>query len=93
MAPSRIVELSSSIAENTRKVDEYFCTNGLPSPSFEASTPPDLPLPPEVMQAKEAVLEAMDELQALLLGPMPKIFHELIHTVCNGPQKPEKMVR
>lgn len=81
MGPSRIAELSSSIAENTRKVDEFFIASGLPSPSFDVSTPPDLPLPAEIAQAKEAALEAMDELQALLLGPMPKIFQELIHTV------------
>lgn len=81
MAPNRIVELSNSIGENSRKIDEFFTANALPSPSFEASTPPDLPLPPDIMQAKECALEAMDELQAVLLGPMPKIFHELIHTV------------
>ncbi|KAL5115576.1 hypothetical protein ACEQ8H_006552 [Pleosporales sp. CAS-2024a] len=77
---SRIVTLSSSIEQNTRLIDKYFTDNGLPSPSLEASTPPDLPLPPEIAAAKEAALEAMDELQVLLLGPMPKIFHELIHT-------------
>jgi hypothetical protein len=62
-------------------VDEFSISNNLPSPSFDASTPPDLPLPPYVTEAKEAALEAMDELQALLLGPMPKIFHDLIHIV------------
>jgi hypothetical protein len=78
---SRIVTLSSSIEQNTRLIDKYFTENGLPSPSLEATTPPDLPLPPDIVAAKEAALEAMDELQVLLLGPMPKIFHELIHTV------------
>lgn len=80
-SPSRIVTLSSSIEQNTRIIDKYFTENGLPSPSLEATTPPDLPLPPEIVAAKEASLEAMDELQVLLLGPMPKIVHELIHTV------------
>ncbi|KAH5652259.1 hypothetical protein HBI51_076110 [Parastagonospora nodorum] len=77
---SGIVTLSSSIEQNTRIVDRYFTENGLPSPSLDASTPPDIPLPPEIIAAKEAALEAMDELQVLLLGPMPKIIHELIHT-------------
>jgi hypothetical protein len=62
-------------------IDAYFTENGLPSPSLEASTHPDLPLPPQIVAAKEAALEAMDELQVLLLGPMPKIFHDLIHIV------------
>jgi hypothetical protein len=78
---SRIVTLSSAIEQNTRLIDAYFTENNLPSPSLEASTPPDLPRPPNIVAAKEAALEAMDELQVLLLGPMPKIFHELIHTV------------
>jgi len=81
MAPTRIVELSTIIDENTCKVDDYFTSNGLPTPSFEPSTPPDLPLPPDVAQAKEAVFEAMDELQALLLGPMPKTVQGIIHRV------------
>jgi hypothetical protein len=78
---SRIVTLSSAIEQNTRIIDAYFTENGLPSPSLEASTPPDLPLPPQIVAAKDAALEAMDELQVLLLGPMPKIFHDLIHIV------------
>lgn len=81
MATASILDLASSIEQNTRVVYEYLQENGLPEPSFEATSPPDLPLPPNVSQAKEAALEAMDELQTLLLGPMPKIFHELIHTV------------
>jgi hypothetical protein len=86
MAPSRIVELSTIIDENTRKVDEYFIANGLPTPSFAPSTPPDLPLPPHIGQAKEDALEAMDELQALLLGPMPKIVQDIIQGVCSSLQ-------
>jgi hypothetical protein len=89
MPPSRIVELSSIIDQNTRKVDEYFSANNLATPSFEASTPPDIPLPPHVTEAKETALEAMDELQMLLLGPMPKIFHDLIYGVSLTQQKHE----
>ena len=70
MPPSKIPSLSSSIDSNTRKVVSYFTANDLPTPSFQASTPPDLQLPPHIMQAKEAALEAMDELHALLLGPV-----------------------
>ncbi|KAF2864873.1 O-methyltransferase-domain-containing protein [Massariosphaeria phaeospora] len=78
-APSRIVSLATSIEQNTRIVDTYINENGLPSPSFAASTPPDIPLPAEISKAKDEALEAMDELQALLLGPMNKVVHDLIH--------------
>jgi hypothetical protein len=87
MAPNRIVELSTIIDENTRKVDEYFTANGLPTPSFEPSTPPDLPPPPHIVQPKEVALEAMDELQTLLLGPMPKIVQDMIQGICSSLQQ------
>lgn len=74
MAPSRITKLLSIIDQKTRTVDDFSISNNLPSQSFDAATPPDLPLPPHVTEAKEAALEAMDELQALLLGLMPKKF-------------------
>ncbi|OCL08126.1 S-adenosyl-L-methionine-dependent methyltransferase [Glonium stellatum] len=77
MSSSRIAVLASTIEQNTRVLDEYLRKNGLPSPSFDASNPPDLVLPEDIMKAKGAALEAMDELEGLLLGPMPKIFHEL----------------
>jgi hypothetical protein len=78
MSSSRIIVLATIIEQNTRKVDDYLREEGLPSPSFEATNPPDLPLPPPITEAKQAVLEAMDELEALMLGPMPKIFNDLI---------------
>ncbi|KAF1959528.1 S-adenosyl-L-methionine-dependent methyltransferase [Byssothecium circinans] len=87
MAPSRVVELSNHIEQNTRKLDDSFSASKLPSPSFDASTPPDLPLPPDITEAKEAAPEAMDELQALPLGPMDKIFHKPIHTEWTGSEK------
>ncbi|KAF2123220.1 S-adenosyl-L-methionine-dependent methyltransferase [Lophiotrema nucula] len=80
---SRIVALSTTIHENTQIVDSYLAENGLPSPSFDISTPPDLSLPSDIAKAKEAILEAIDELQTLMLGPMGKIFHEYAHTPTN----------
>jgi hypothetical protein len=75
------MELLSIIDQKTRIVEEFSILNNLPSLSFDASTSLDLPLPPHVTEEKEAALKAMDKLQALLLGPMPKFFHELIHII------------
>ncbi|KAJ4288909.1 hypothetical protein N0V90_011250 [Kalmusia sp. IMI 367209] len=69
MPPNRIVELSDIISEHTRKVDAYFTSKNLPTPSFDVSYPPKVPLPPEIEQSQQTVLAATDELTALMMGP------------------------
>lgn len=69
MAPNRIVELSETIQNHTKIVDDYLEANNLPTPSFDISTPLRLPLPPDIQVSQAAVLDAADELTALMLGP------------------------
>jgi hypothetical protein len=70
MVPSRrIVELASIIQEQTSKVDAYLASNNLPTPSFDISCPPKLFLPAEIQASPDSVLQASDELTALMLGP------------------------
>lgn len=69
----RLLQLSSLIQENTAKVDAYIKSSGLPEPSFEASCPPILDLSPEADAARNAALEALDELRDHLLSPLGMI--------------------
>ena len=69
-SPSRIAHLASVIQINTAKYDAFLNSKGLPSPSFKIRTPFKLDVPEEIVQARDAVLEANSELQALLLGPL-----------------------
>jgi hypothetical protein len=78
---NRIVELASIIQRNTIKVDEYITRSGLPSPSFNIQAPPQLDFPEQISAVRTAIIEAMDELQALLLGPLPMIFQEITQNV------------
>jgi hypothetical protein len=78
---SRIAVLASTIEKNTQVIDKFIAESGLPALCFDASNPPALPLPPPVEAAKNAVLEAMDELEALLLGPLGKITKDLTYGV------------
>ena len=73
MPSSRIVELAAIIQKHTSKVDEYLTSHDLPSPSFDISTPPVLQLPPHIQASQKAIIEADDELSALILGPMRSI--------------------
>ncbi|PQE34045.1 6-hydroxytryprostatin B O-methyltransferase protein [Rutstroemia sp. NJR-2017a WRK4] len=74
MAPNtRIAELASIIQEHTSKFDAYLASNNLPSPSFDPSHPLRLSLSPDVQASRDAVLEASDELTALMLGPVESL--------------------
>lgn len=74
MSPtSRIAELASIIHEQTDKVDAYLASNNLPTPSFDISYPPTLSLPAEIQASRDAILEASDELTALMLGPVESL--------------------
>lgn len=78
MASSRVLlELTNTIQQNTVKVDDFIIANGLPEPSFDASYPPVLPLSPEVEAARDAALEALDELRAHLMGPLGTVLHHI----------------
>nr|POE49518.1 o-methyltransferase gsfb [Quercus suber] len=69
---SRIVELSTTIAEKTKIIDEYFSKNGMETPSFDVSGPTRVHVPSSdgaVYAAHIAVLDATTELNQLLTGP------------------------
>ncbi|KAK1759952.1 S-adenosyl-L-methionine-dependent methyltransferase [Echria macrotheca] len=77
--PPRTVELATAILQHTTSVETYLQENGLPSPSFSPGAPPKLPLPPDLQQKLAAALGALDELQALLLGPMGWLMNQVGH--------------
>ncbi|MCJ1246594.1 hypothetical protein MMC30_003803 [Trapelia coarctata] len=70
---NRITALATLIAQNTAIIDTYLTTNNLPTPSLDANCPAKLPIAEEaveVVAARAAVIEATDELQALMMGPL-----------------------
>ena len=76
---SRISELSAIIHTNTSKIDEYLSANGLPPLSFDAHGPSKLPDPIAPLQV--TILEATDELNALVQGPVPFIINLTVSNV------------
>ena len=75
---SRISELASIIAANTAIYDKYISSQGLPSPSFDINTPFRLNLSDEASLARDTVLEASTELQALLHGPLGYLHNQTV---------------
>lgn len=66
---NRIAELASIISENTTKIDHYFISNSLPTPSFDIAESTEVNFPENLTVARNAVLDANMELSELLLGP------------------------
>ena len=71
---TRIKELSSIISSDISAFDSHLSAQGLPTPSFDPGTPPFIPLPPDVAEARQRILEATDELHALIAGPLGTLF-------------------
>ena len=69
MAASRISHLASMITDSTTKFEKCLESHNLPSPSFDPSTSSSLPPSVELQGAQTALLEAVAELQALVVGP------------------------
>jgi hypothetical protein len=61
--------LASNISKNTAVVAKYFEVHGVPSPSFNKDYVEPKYLPTEIMAAKQAIVEATEELNVLALGP------------------------
>lgn len=77
---SRISELSAIIQSSTSRIDEYLSAQGLPALSFDehsSSTPP----PDAISAFQTAILEATDELNALVQGPVAFIVNLTVSNV------------
>lgn len=72
MALRNVTELLSQVQDNTQKYLSYFTSRNLPEPSYNEgdSLNPQETLPIDIISAKEAAIEATDELHHLLLGPL-----------------------
>ncbi|KAL8650148.1 MAG: hypothetical protein Q9210_003995 [Variospora velana] len=70
MATSRITELATIIATHTKQIDAHLAAKGLPSPSFDPESPAGALLDSEVIASRQSILDATDELHALMQGPV-----------------------
>ena len=73
MTSSRIAELACTIQSKVAKLESHFLSHDMPFPSFEANAPLFLSLPPEQAFQRTSILEATDELHALMKGPIETV--------------------
>ncbi|KAI1380433.1 S-adenosyl-L-methionine-dependent methyltransferase [Hypoxylon crocopeplum] len=72
MSDSRIVELSSRIASNTVKLNDFLVSKDLQTPSFAVDAPLDAQIPKyeiEIEKSRVAIIDDTLELRHLVLGP------------------------
>lgn len=71
---NRVAELSTTIAENTAKVNAYLTTYGISPLSFDADVPSHVQVDTTYTEPRDAAIQACSELQALLGGSTRSIF-------------------
>ncbi|KAH3967279.1 hypothetical protein HBI24_208500 [Parastagonospora nodorum] len=86
MSTSRMIQLATTISKNAEVVDSYLNSRDLPTPSFDAECPERLLFGhgEEIDGARQAVVDATDELQALMLGPtglLSSLFHNSLLSI------------
>lgn len=72
MAQNNVSQLLLQIQDSTKKYLDYFTSQNLPEPSYEEGDGLDPYIPPAdtFIAARDAAVEATDELHHLLLGPL-----------------------
>ena len=65
----------------TANIDAYLSSQGLPSPSWDLDTPSEVLLSGAAQVSQNALLESMEELKALILGPVPFLMNKATDTV------------
>jgi hypothetical protein len=72
MSTLKIQQLAELIRDRTNSLGSYLVENKLPAPSFDADGPPAFPIPASETSLEDSrleVIEALDELRALMMGP------------------------
>lgn len=77
---SRMVELATTIAQETARLEEHHSKQGLEPPSFEQHASTLSSLPAHMQASRMHVIQATTELKELLMDPFELIMN---HFVCD----------
>lgn len=80
MPLSRIRELALTIVDKTADIDSKLESTGLPTLSFSPQSSSAL-LPNNVAESRRSLLEATEELHALMLGPVGLLTSHSVRTL------------
>lgn len=77
----RLSELGALIQKNASQIENALASAGLPPATLSVGAPPVLPLPLDLKETQNELVEALDELRALTLGPMLTIMELMVGSV------------
>ncbi|KAI0123904.1 S-adenosyl-L-methionine-dependent methyltransferase [Xylariales sp. AK1849] len=66
----KLSKLTGLIHSHAALIENALDSSSIPQPSFAAGSPPMLSVPPELDDTRDELIEAIDELAALVLGPV-----------------------
>jgi hypothetical protein len=78
----QIIQLATTISLSVAKIQAILDNQGAPSPSFDEHAPP---LPVDIAEAQDAVLDATAELHDLFTEPL-NIIHRSARVCCSSLQ-------
>lgn len=70
-SPKSVSQLAAIIQSRATDIEDYLIKNGTAQASFNTDSPLEVQLSPALSRAREEALEALTDLHALLLGPLP----------------------
>ena len=70
-SPKGLSQLAATIQSRVFDIEDYMTKNGTAQASFQTDSPLEVQLSPALLRAREEALEALTNLHALLLGPLP----------------------
>ena len=77
MVPSRLTHLGDRIKSCADEIDDFLAANGQQSLGTSSNETQSAILPKEVSQSCATMVDAMDELQMLIRGPLAHLLHLL----------------
>lgn len=70
-SPKSLSRLAATIQSHVSNIEDYMKENDMAQASFDIDSPMDIQLSPPLSKVREEALEALTDLHALLLGPLP----------------------
>ena len=77
MAPSRVIQLGDKIQGSAVEIDAFLTANGQQPLSLSVDETQNILLPDKVSQSCATMLDAMEELQMLVRGPLAHLLYLL----------------
>lgn len=85
-SPRSLSNLAAVIQANAGLIESALKTSNSPPPSFALGSPPVLMISPDLEECRDDLVDALEELRALVLGPIGHLFTLMVPIVSRHDQ-------